>query len=87
MVIGSFALMGVPFLTGFYSKEIILEMSLINLGMSSAFSYWLGFFAVLTTAYYSTRALFYSLFGGFMGFKKIFHTIETSTDKNTGHFR
>jgi len=38
-LIGSLALMGFPFLTGFYSKDIILEVAAGNISVSGTFSY------------------------------------------------
>nr|YP_011017745.1 NADH dehydrogenase subunit 5 [Heterosiphonia pulchra]WQF69568.1 NADH dehydrogenase subunit 5 [Heterosiphonia pulchra] len=63
MLIGTLALIGFPFLTGFYSKDVILEVSSvfrnnnlnINLGV---ICFWLGNLAVFFTAYYSFRLIF-----------------------------
>lgn len=57
MVIGSLALMGMPFLTGFYSKDVILEVSYATYTTSSHFAFWLGSLAAFCTAFYSIRLL------------------------------
>jgi len=38
-LIGSLSLMGLPFLTGFYSKDLILEGSFLNYSISGTFSF------------------------------------------------
>ena len=58
MLIGSLALMGIPFLTGFYSKDVILEIAYAKFTILSHFSYILGTIAALCTAFYSIRLLF-----------------------------
>lgn len=57
MLIGSLALMGMPFLTGFYSKDVILEIGYASYSVASHFAYWLGSFAAFCTAFYSIRLL------------------------------
>jgi len=58
MLIGSLALMGFPFLTGFYSKDVILEVAYAKYTSISHFAYWLGSFAAFCTAFYSIRLLY-----------------------------
>ena len=58
MVIGSIALTGMPFLTGFYSKDVILEVSFATYSKVSHFSYYLGSMAAFCTSFYSVRLLF-----------------------------
>ena len=58
MTIGSLSLAGFPFLTGFYSKDVILEVAYATYTLSGNFAYWLGSICVLMTSYYSFRLLF-----------------------------
>lgn len=58
-LIGSLSLMGMPFLTGFYSKDLILEISSFNYNVSGLFSFWLASISVACTAGYSMRLLYY----------------------------
>lgn len=58
MLVGSFALMGFPFLAGFYSKDVILEISYSTYTIHGQFSYLLGTLAAFATAYYSIRVLY-----------------------------
>ena len=58
MLIGSLSLVGFPFLTGFYSKDVILEVACATYTISGNIAYWLGSVCVALTAYYSFRLLF-----------------------------
>lgn len=58
ILIGSIALIGFPFLSGFYSKDSILEVAFAKYTVLSHFTYILGIFAAFCTAFYSTRLLF-----------------------------
>ena len=58
ILIGSLALIGFPFLTGFYSKDLILEAAYAKNFNFSLFSYILGCLAAFCTSFYSTRLLF-----------------------------
>jgi len=58
MFIGSISLMGFPFLTGFYSKDAILELAFGKFTVSSHFAYWLGTISASLTAFYSMRLLY-----------------------------
>jgi len=57
-LIGSLALIGFPFLSGFYSKDIILEMSFAQYSVVSLFAYWLGVISAFFTAFYSFRLIY-----------------------------
>jgi len=63
MFIGSLALIGFPFLTGFYSKDVILEVAYANYTIQGNFAYWLGTLSALFTSYYSFRLLFMTFLG------------------------
>nr|APC25142.1 NADH dehydrogenase subunit 5 [Blastocystis sp. subtype 9] len=56
-LIGSFALLGFPFLSGYYSKDLILELSFATFTIPGHFAYILGTFAAFFTAFYSIRLL------------------------------
>lgn len=56
--IGSSALIGIPFLTGFYSKDCILELAIAKYSLVGNFCYFLGCSAASCTAFYSFRLLF-----------------------------
>jgi len=58
IVIGSLALMGFPFLTGFYSKDILLELSFGTYYFTGIFAYWLGIISAFFTAFYSIRLIY-----------------------------
>eukprot|EP01041_Mallomonas_annulata_P000673 gene673-1294_t len=57
ILIGSLALVGFPFLSGFYSKDIILEIAYAKYTEYSIFAYFLGVFSAFCTSFYSTRLL------------------------------
>nr|UVU19749.1 NADH dehydrogenase subunit 5 [Hierodula chinensis] len=62
-MISNFALCGMPFLAGFYSKDMILELiSMSNLNM---FMYFMYFFSTGLTVCYSFRLFYYVLWGSF----------------------
>jgi len=56
--IGSAALIGTPFLTGFYSKDCILELAFAKYNFVGNYCYFLGCSAAFCTSFYSFRLLF-----------------------------
>jgi NADH-ubiquinone oxidoreductase chain 5 len=58
MIIGSLVLVGFPFLTGFYSKDLILEVAYGKYDLASHFSYCLGSISAFLTSFYSTRLVY-----------------------------
>lgn len=71
MVIGSLALIGFPFLTGFYSKDVILEVAYGKYTPESHFSYILGSIGAFLTAFYSTRLLYLTFLSSPNGYKSV----------------
>ena len=65
MIIGTLALTGFPFLSGFYSKEAIIEFAFLKgntLGMYAAYT---GIFTALLTSIYSWRLIFKTFHGNY----------------------
>tara|TARA_B100001123_G_C14953609_1_gene884743 strand:- start:36 stop:803 length:768 start_codon:yes stop_codon:yes gene_type:complete len=65
MIIGTLALTGFPFLSGFYSKDAIIEFAYLKgnkLGISAAY---LGVFTALLTSIYSWRLIFKTFHGNY----------------------
>jgi NADH-ubiquinone oxidoreductase chain 5 len=71
MLIGSLALIGFPYLTGFYSKDIILEAAYGKYDMYGDFAYILGCAAAFCTAFYSMRLLYLTFLAEPMGSKPV----------------
>jgi NADH-ubiquinone oxidoreductase chain 5 len=62
ILVGSLSLTGFPFLTGFYSKEVVLEIALTKFSFNSFFVYWLGVLAAFITSFYSIRLIYLVFF-------------------------
>lgn len=59
--VANLALCGMPFLAGFYSKDLILEV--VMLSYINVFRFFLYFFSVGLTVSYSFRLVYYSMTG------------------------
>ena len=71
MLIGSLALIGFPFLSGFYSKDLILEIAYSKYSVLGYFSYILGTTAAFFTSFYSTRLMYLTFLAKPMGHKQV----------------
>nr|YP_009175532.1 NADH dehydrogenase subunit 5 [Ruidocollaris obscura]ALG66397.1 NADH dehydrogenase subunit 5 [Ruidocollaris obscura] len=70
--VANLALCGMPFLAGFYSKDLILEVtSMSNLNM---FSFFLYFLSTGLTVCYSFRLSYYSMIGDFN--YEVYHSLS-----------
>lgn len=64
-ICSSMALCGAPFLSGFYSKDLILELYFIGVGNSIIF--WLIFLSTIFTLRYSIRLVYFIFFNNLGG--------------------
>ena len=63
MWIGSLAIIGFPFFSGYYSKESILETAYFNNSGIGLYAYIVGIITALLTAFYSWRLLLMTFHG------------------------
>jgi NADH-quinone oxidoreductase subunit L len=79
MLLASLSLIGFPFLSGFYSKDFLLESTYNVFGM---FSYVIYFVSTLSTAissFYSFRLIYFVFFGDVALSKKVVRTVSESS--------
>jgi len=57
MLVGSIALLGLPWLSGFYSKDLIIELAYSRYTFSATYAYVLGSITAGLTAFYSFRLI------------------------------
>lgn len=79
MSIGSLALIGFPFLTGFYSKDLILENAFGQYNSFGHFAYILGTIGAMLTTFYSVRLLFLTFLSNPNGYRPV---IENARESN-----
>ena len=71
-IIGSFALAGYPFLTGFFSKDIIIEFSISSVVITSQFIFFFGLISAFFTAFYSFRSIYLTFLAKPNGFRILY---------------
>ena len=76
MLIGSLALAGFPFLSGFYSKDIILESTMETTVLFKDFVYFTSFLTALLTAIYSFRLIYFVFLAPTQAYKKVINNIH-----------
>ena len=65
MVIGTLALTGFPFLSGFYSKDAIIEFAYLSGSSTGYFAAGIGIFTAFLTSIYSWRLMFKTFHGNY----------------------
>jgi len=65
MIIGTLALTGFPFLSGFYSKDAIIEFSYLRGNTTGYYAAGIGILTALLTSIYSWRLIFKTFHGEF----------------------
>jgi len=78
-LIGSFSLIAVPFLTGYYSKELIILIGYSQYLVSGNFGFWLTTVSAVLTAIYSSRLLYLTFFGYPNGNRNTYNSIHEAS--------
>src|SRR5690349_6271792 len=84
MWIGTLALTGMPFLSGFYSKDTIIEAAAEHMhesgGFIATYGYWAVLLGVFVTSFYSFRLLYMTFHG-----RERFRDPAPAGENNVGH--
>ncbi len=78
MIIGTLALTGFPFLSGYYSKDLILESAFARNTVAGDYAFWLGILAAGMTSFYSWRLIFMTFHGECRASKQVQDNIHES---------
>ena len=78
MIIGTLALTGFPFLSGFYSKDAIIEYAYLRGNTTGYYAAIFGIFTALLTAIYSWRLIFKTFHGTYNNKKLKIGTMHES---------
>jgi NADH-ubiquinone oxidoreductase chain 5 len=73
ILIGSLTIMGVPFLTGFYSKDFILEYVYSSNILLNFFLYSLSILSACLTSFYSIKLLFLAFYNIHNSYEKVLY--------------
>lgn len=79
MIIGTLALTGFPFLSGYYSKDAIIEFAYLKGNTVGYYAVAVGIFTALLTAIYSWRLIFKTFHGNYENKKLKIETIHDSS--------
>ena len=78
MVIGTLALTGFPFLSGFYSKDAIIEFAFLRGNTVGIYAAIIGVFTALLTSIYSWRLIFKTFHGNYNNSKVSIESMHES---------
>jgi len=78
MIIGTLALTGFPFLSGYYSKDAIIEFAYLKGNEFGILAAYVGIFTALLTAIYSWRLIFKTFHGNYENKKLKIETMHES---------
>ncbi len=78
MVVGTLALTGFPFLSGFYSKDAIIEFAYLRGSTTGYYAAIIGIFTALLTSIYSWRLIFKTFHGSYNNKKMDIKSIHDS---------
>ena len=78
MVIGTLALTGFPFLSGFYSKDAIIEFAFLRGNTVGMYAAIIGVFTALLTSIYSWRLIFKTFHGNYNNSKVTIDSMHES---------
>ena len=79
MLIGTLALTGFPFLSGYYSKDAIIEFAFLKGDIIGYYAATIGIFTALLTAIYSWRLIFKTFHGKYNNKKNNISSIHESS--------
>ncbi len=83
-LVGSLALIGTPFLSGFYSKDSIIEAAKFSTITGSGFAYFAVLTGVFVTAFYSFR-MYFLVFHGKEKWREVKHDAHHDDEHDEHH--
>jgi len=77
LIVGSLSLIALPFLTGFYSKELIIELNFVQFTVLPLVLYCLATFAAALTGYYSMRLIYMTFYSKAHARPSVYYSIHS----------
>ena len=81
VLIGSLSLMALPYLSGYYSKDMILEVSYSQYRLNGRVTNWLGLITATITSLYTIRMMSYTFFNSPNGRFEVYDEMRNSEGK------